>query len=113
MKDFENARQVLEELEAINNPQNKLGEVKEQNKDGLIFSQSPATARDLQEMNYDDICCLCDLLGMSDIYMGNAISIKKKKATANISKIVAKEVEKAFDQMGGLWGSDNDENSKH
>lgn len=27
MKDFENARQVLKELEAINNPQNKLGEV--------------------------------------------------------------------------------------
>lgn len=70
MKDFENARQVLEELEAINNPQNKLGEVKEQNKDGLIFSQSPATARDLQEINYEDIISLCDLLGMSDIYLG-------------------------------------------
>lgn len=47
MRDFENVRQVLEELEAINNPKNKLGEVREQNEDGLIFSQDPATVQDL------------------------------------------------------------------
>lgn len=73
MRDFENVRQVLEELEAINNPKNKLGKVREQNEDGLIFSQDPATVQDLQEMNYEDLCSLCDLLGMSDIYLGGEI----------------------------------------
>lgn len=69
MKEFENVRQVLEELVAINDPKNKLGEIKEQDENGLIFSERPATARDLQEINYDDLCNVCDLLGMSDIYL--------------------------------------------
>lgn len=69
MKDFENVRQILEELEAFNNPQSDLPKTLESDRNGGIVDR-PVTARDLQEMNYDDICCLCDLLGMSDIYLG-------------------------------------------
>lgn len=34
MTEFENVRQVLEELVAINDPKNKLGEIKEQDENG-------------------------------------------------------------------------------
>ena len=36
----------------------------------MIVKEHEVTARDLQEMNYETIINLCDLLGMSDIYLG-------------------------------------------
>lgn len=75
MTEYQNARKkrairhALEELEAFNNPQNDLPKTLEGDGYGGIVDR-PVTARDLQEMNYDDICNLCDLLGMSGIYMG-------------------------------------------
>lgn len=69
MKDFENARQVLEELEAINNPQSQLPRTRETDING-VTTERLVTAEELQELNYEDIISLCDLLGMSDIYLG-------------------------------------------
>lgn len=71
MKEFENARQVLEELEAINNPQSQLPRTHETDING-VTTERLVTAEELQELNYEDIISLCDLLGMSDIYLGGA-----------------------------------------
>ena len=54
MREFETVREALEFLETINNPK---CEVKS------------ATVKDVQEMNYETIASLCDLLGMSDVYL--------------------------------------------
>lgn len=71
MTDFENVRQALEELIAINNTRTKLPRSKELDESGnVIVKEHEVTARDLQEMNYQDLVSVCDLLGMSDIYMG-------------------------------------------
>ena len=67
MKEFENVRQVLEELEAINNPKSKL--LREFGT-GINEIARPILAEELQKFNYEDIVSLCDLLGMSDIYRG-------------------------------------------
>ena len=70
MTDFENVRQALEELIAINNIRTKLPRSKELDESGnVIVKEHEVTARDLQEMNYQDLVSVCDLLGMSDIYM--------------------------------------------
>lgn len=70
MTDFENVRQALEELIAINNTHTKLPRSKELDESGnVIVKEHEVTARDLQEMNYQDLVSVCDLLGMSDIYM--------------------------------------------
>lgn len=70
MTDFENVRQALEELIAINNIRTKLPRSKELDESGnVIVKEHKVTARDLQEMNYQDLVSVCDLLGMSDIYM--------------------------------------------
>lgn len=71
MKEFENVRQTLQELVDINNTRTELPRTKELDENGkVIVEEHEVTARDLQEMNYDDLCSLCDLLGMSDIYLG-------------------------------------------
>ena len=70
MTDFENVRQALEELIAINNIRTKLPRSKELDESGnVIVKEHKVTARDLQKMNYQDLVSVCDLLGMSDIYM--------------------------------------------
>lgn len=70
MTDFENVRQALEELIAINNTRTKLPRSKELDESGnVIVKEHEVTARDLQEMNYQDLVDICDMLGMSDIYM--------------------------------------------
>lgn len=71
MTEFENVRQVLQELVDINNTRTGLPRMKELGENGkVIVEEHEATARDLQEWNYEDLCSLCDLLGMSDIYLG-------------------------------------------
>lgn len=67
MREFENVHEILEELEAINDPQSELPRQYETDTNGTTVER-PATAKELQELNYEDIAILCDLLGMSDIY---------------------------------------------
>ncbi len=69
MNAYDNVREVLENLEAINNYENGGVDRYITHADGSI-TQRPATVRELQELNYEDIASLCDLLGMSDIYLG-------------------------------------------
>ena len=71
MTEFENVRQVLQELVDFNNTRTELPITKELGNNGkVIVEEHEVTARDLQEINYEDLCILCDLLGMSDIYLG-------------------------------------------
>ena len=70
MREFENVREILEELEAINNPQSELPRHYEKGTNGTI-TERPVVAKEPQELNYEDIASLCNLLGMSDIYLGD------------------------------------------
>ena len=71
MRKFKNVREILEELEAINNPQSELPRHYETGTNGTT-TERPVVAKELQELNYEDIASLCDLLGMSDIYLGDS-----------------------------------------
>lgn len=62
MAEFTDARAALEYLETLNNKNCTIVSATENGK------KRPATIKDLQEMNYEIIINLCDLLGMSDIY---------------------------------------------
>ena len=62
MAEFTDARAALEYLETLNNKNCNMVSATENGK------ERPATIKDLQEMNYEIIINLCDLLGMSDIY---------------------------------------------
>ena len=70
MRKFKNVHEILEELEAINNPQSELPRHYETGTNGTT-TERPVVAKELQELNYEDIASLCDLLGMSDIYLGD------------------------------------------
>lgn len=69
MTEFKNVRKALEELEAINNPQSKLPRTIENIGFDINPVSRPVTTKELQELNYEDIVNVCDLLGMSDIYL--------------------------------------------
>lgn len=69
MTEFENVRKALEELEAINNPQSEVPRTIENIGFDISPLSRPVTAKELQELNYEDIVNICDLLGMSDIYL--------------------------------------------
>lgn len=69
MTEFKNVRKALEELEAINNPQSELPKTIENIGFDINPVKRPVTAKELQELNYEDIVNICDLLGMSDIYL--------------------------------------------
>ena len=62
MAEFTDAHSALEFLETLNNKNCTIVLATENGK------KRPATIKDLQEMNYETIINLCDLLGMSDIY---------------------------------------------
>ena len=62
MTEFTDARAALEYLETLNNKNCTIVSATENGK------KRPATIKDLQEMTYETIINLCDLLGMSDIY---------------------------------------------
>lgn len=64
MAEFTDTRAALEYLEILNNKNCTIVSATENGK------KRPATIKDLQEMNYEIIINLCDLLGMSDIYLG-------------------------------------------
>lgn len=67
MREFENVRQVLEKLEAINNPKS---DIIRKYGTGINETARLVDAKELQKLNYEDIASLCDLLGMNDIYRG-------------------------------------------
>ena len=71
MRKFKNVREILEELEAINNPQSELPRHYEIDTNGTT-TERPVVVKELQELNYEDIISLCDLLGMSDIYRADS-----------------------------------------
>lgn len=58
MREFETVREALEFLETINNPKCEVKSATDEN-----GKQRPATIKDVQEMNYETIASLCDLLG--------------------------------------------------
>lgn len=62
MAEFTDAREALEFLEAINNKDCEILSTTENGK------EREPTIKDLQELNYETLINLCDLLDMSDIY---------------------------------------------
>lgn len=64
MNCYKNVRESLEALNELNNSKTEFGMVKETDKDGE--TTRPATIKDL---NSEIIANICDLLGMSDIYL--------------------------------------------
>lgn len=68
MNCYKNVRESLEALNELNNSKTEFGMVKETDKDGE--TTRPATIKDLQDLNSEIIANICDLLGMSDIYLG-------------------------------------------
>ena len=71
MRKFKNVREILEELEAINNPQSELPRHYEIATNGTTIER-PVAVKELQELNYEDITSLCNLLGLSDIYRADS-----------------------------------------
>ena len=68
MRNFENVHEALEELKMINNPQSELPRHYGIDTNGCTINR-PITAKELQELNYEDLASICDLLGISDIYL--------------------------------------------
>lgn len=64
MTEYENVKEALTELMEINDPSNQWANVK------TDYGERDFKAKDLAEMNFDILAQVCDLLGMSDIYLG-------------------------------------------
>lgn len=68
MKDYKTVREALEALNDLNDPNTDFSAVKEIGKDGKVVRT--ADIKDLQNLNSEIVASICDLLGMSDIYLG-------------------------------------------
>lgn len=68
MKDYKTVREALEALNDLNDPNTDFSAVKEIGKDGKVVRT--ADIKDLQDLNSEIVASICDLLGMSDIYLG-------------------------------------------
>lgn len=66
---YENVRDALKELVALNNPNTTFGKVSTIIDSGVKISLSKFELKDLQESNYELLANVCDLLGMSEIYL--------------------------------------------
>ena len=64
--DFDNVREVLEVLFDYNNQKNGVPRIKD---DGARKMRDVKT-EELQEVNYELLANVADLLGMSDLYLG-------------------------------------------
>lgn len=72
MKEFTDVREALEFLEVINNKDCEILSATENGK------EREPTIKDLQELNYETLINLCDLLDMSDIYQRSGEDETKK-----------------------------------
>lgn len=68
---YENIRDALKELVALNNPNTTFGKVSTIIDSGVKTGERKFELKDLQESNYELLANICDLLGMSEIYLND------------------------------------------
>ncbi|MGZ0156502.1 hypothetical protein ACXJQ9_04290 [Lactobacillus johnsonii] len=68
---YENVRDALKELVALNNPNTTFGKVSTIIDSGAKTGERKFELKDLQESNYELLANICDLLGMSEIYLND------------------------------------------
>ena len=66
---YENVKDALKALVALNNPGTTFGKVSTIIDSGVKTGERKFEVKDLQESNYELLANVCDLLGMSDIYL--------------------------------------------
>ena len=65
----ENVKDTLKQLVRLNEPGTTFGKVSTIVDNGIKTDKREFTIKDLQESNYELLANVCDLLGMSDIYL--------------------------------------------
>lgn len=71
MVEYENVKDALKQLVQLNEPGTTFGKVSTIVDNGIKTDKRKFTIKDLQESNYELLANVCDLLGMSDIYLEN------------------------------------------
>ena len=66
---YENVKDALKELVTLNDPNTTFGKVSTITDSGVKTNSRKFELKDLQESNYELLANVCDLLGMSDIYL--------------------------------------------
>lgn len=66
---YENVKDVLKELVALNSPGTTFGKISTITDSGMKNDERKFELKDLQESNYELLANVCDLLGMSEIYL--------------------------------------------
>lgn len=78
---YENVRDALKELVTLNDPNTTFGKVSTIIDSGVKTGERKFELKDLQESNYELLANVCDLLGMSEIYLddwGNKNGYERK-----------------------------------
>ena len=68
---YENVKDALKELITLNDPNTTFGKVSTIIDSGVKTGERKFELKDLQESNYELLANICDLLGMSEIYLGD------------------------------------------
>lgn len=66
---YENVKDALKELVTLNDPNTTFDKVSTITDSGVKINIRKFELKDLQESNYELLANVCDLLGMSDIYL--------------------------------------------
>ena len=66
---YENVKDALKELVALNSPGTTFGKVSTITDSGMKTDERKFKLKVLQESNYELLANVCDLLGMSEIYL--------------------------------------------
>lgn len=66
---YENVKDALKELVTLNDPNTTFDKVSTITDSGAKINRRKFELKDLQESNYELLANVCDLLGMSDIYL--------------------------------------------
>lgn len=66
---YENVKDALKELVTLNDPNTTFDKVSIITDSGVKTNSRKFELKDLQESNYELLANVCDLLGMSDIYL--------------------------------------------
>lgn len=66
---YENVKDALKELVTLNDPNTTFDKVSTIADSGVKINRRKFELKDLQESNYELLANVCDLLGMSDIYL--------------------------------------------
>lgn len=69
MVEYENVKDALKELVTLNDPNTTFDKVSTITDSGVKINRRKFELKDLQESNYELLANVCDLLGMSDIYL--------------------------------------------